>query len=408
MRAAIVLFTRDLRVHDQAALFEAGRAAETVVPLFVFDERLLRAAGPPRLAFLQQALADLRRSLRQRGSELVVRRGDPVRETVRLARAVGASAIIVGDDSSPYAQLRRARLERACRRARLALRVENTTAAVPPAELCPADRDHYRVFTPYWRRWRAEPLGDVLRAPDRLVLPAGIEPGDLEAPTHAEGERFPGGETEGRRRLGRWLSDGLSGYERARDDLSEGATSGLSAYLHFGCLSAREVVTQARDRDGGAEPFVRQLCWRDFYGQLLAANPSSATEDLHARGREWNDDEEAFERWREGRTGCAIVDAAMRELHAEGWMPNRARLIVSAYLTRTLRVDWRCGAEVFSDLLVDADIANNVGNWQWVAGTGVDTRFNRGFNAAAQARRFDPDGAYVRRHAPEAYLAAST
>jgi deoxyribodipyrimidine photo-lyase len=281
--------------------------------------------------------------------------------------------------------------------------VESTTAAVPPGELCPAERDHYRVFTPYWRRWRTEPLGAVLEAPQRLAFPRGIEPGDLEAPIgRARTAGFPGGETAGRRRLERWLSDGLSGYADARDDLGTVATSGLSAYLHFGCVSAREVAARAREREAvAAEAFVRQLCWRDFYGQLLAANPRIATEDLYDRGVEWNDDEEAFGRWRDAQTGEPVVDAAMRQLHSEGWLPNRARLIVAAYLTKTLRVHWRRGAEVFSELLVDADVANNVGNWQWVAGTGVDTRFNRRFSLVAQAKRFDPDGAYVRRFASE-------
>jgi deoxyribodipyrimidine photo-lyase len=161
-------------------------------------------------------------------------------------------------------------------------------------------------------------------------------------------------------------------------------------------VSANEVATRA-----GNTALVRQLCWRDFYAQLLAANPHTAHEDLHARGQAWNDDDEALARWRAGSTGVPIVDAGMRQLHAEGWMHNRARLIVAAFLTKTLRLDWRDGARAFAELLVDADVANNTGNWQWVAGTGVDTRPNRRFSPLAQARRRDPDGDYVRRYVPE-------
>jgi deoxyribodipyrimidine photo-lyase len=144
--------------------------------------------------------------------------------------------------------------------------------------------------------------------------------------------------------------------------------------------------------------FIRQLCWRDFFLQLLRANPHLERESLHPRREARREDDEAFERWRTGTTGVEVVDAAMHQLHAEGWLPNRARLIVAGYLTKTLGLDWRLGAGVFNELLLDADVANNTGNWQWVAGTGVDTR-PRGFNAVAQAKRFDPDGVYARRYA---------
>jgi deoxyribodipyrimidine photo-lyase len=205
-----------------------------------------------------------------------------------------------------------------------------------------------------------------------------------------------GGEAEARRRLERWLADGTADYDTARDDLAANRTSRLSPYLHFGCISANEVATRA-----GNTALVRQLCWRDFYTQLLAANPHTAHEDLHKRRQPWNDDNEALARWRAGRTGVPIVDAGMRQLHTEGWMHNRARLIVAAFLTKTLGLDWRAGARTFGELLVDADVANNSGNWQWVAGTGVDTRPNRLFNPQAQARRHDPNGDYVRRYVPE-------
>jgi deoxyribodipyrimidine photo-lyase len=159
-------------------------------------------------------------------------------------------------------------------------------------------------------------------------------------------------------------------------------------------------VVRAREH-GGSEPFVRQLCWRDFFAQVLAANPATRRHDLRPRGDRWSDDREAFERWREGRTGYPLVDAGMRQLAREGWLPNRARLVVASFLTKTLYVDWRRGERHFFDLLVDGDVASNVGNWQWVAGTGSDTRPNRVLNPLLQAWRFDPDGEYVRRYVPE-------
>jgi deoxyribodipyrimidine photo-lyase len=405
-RSAVVLFTRDLRVHDNPLLTEASRTAAQVVPLFVLDGALVEASGANRLAFLVGALADLRTSLRKLGADLVVRRGDPVEEAIRVAEAVGAETVFTGSDASAYAQRREARLEHACRRARIALRMQETIAVVPPGELAPADRDHYRVFTAYWRRWREQPVPAPAEPPARLRLPHALEPGPL--PTLADlsarsaaANLPPSGEHAGRRRLDRFLAEGLRDYGRGRDDLAQDGTSRLSPYLHFGCVSAGEVLARADAAGPVAEPFVRQVCWRDFYLQLLAANPATPGDDLHPRPGGWSDDHDSFERWRVGTTGYPIVDAAMRQLHVEGWMHNRARLIAASFLTKTLGIDWRRGARVFSDLLVDGDVASNVGNWQWVAGTGVDTRPGRVFNPIAQAKRLDPAGRYVRRYVTE-------
>jgi deoxyribodipyrimidine photo-lyase len=150
-----------------------------------------------------------------------------------------------------------------------------------------------------------------------------------------------------------------------------------------------------------ANEFVRQLCWRDFYLQLVTANPDAASVDLRSGARDWVGGGPALAAWAEGRTGYPIVDAAMRELRGTGWLHNRARLIVGWFLTKHLRIAWQYGADVFDELLVDGDVASNSGNWQWAAGTGVDPRPNRGFNVVAQAKRFDPNGDYVRRHVPE-------
>jgi deoxyribodipyrimidine photo-lyase len=406
MRTAVVLFTRDLRVHDHQGLREAARTYDRVVPLFVLDDHLLedgRAAN--RISFLLDALADLRESLRKRGADLVVRRGDPVEQALRVARSAGATSLFTSDDASAYAQARERRLARACGLERIELRLADTCAVVPPGLIAPEGSDHYRVFTPYWRRWRSLVLPPVSPAPARLRTPDGVAAGNL--PTLRElTSRAPspevvrGGEGAGRRRLSRWISDGLGRYDHERDELAADGTSRLSPYLHFGCISALELVRRARER-GNAEPFVRQLCWRDFFLQLLAANPQTSREDFRPRGRDWRDDDEALARWREGRTGHPIVDAGMRQLAREGWLHNRARLVVGSFLTRTLGLDWRRGADVFFELLVDGDVASNVGNWQWVAGTGANPRPNRALSPSRQAQRFDPDGAYVRRYVPE-------
>jgi deoxyribodipyrimidine photo-lyase len=214
-----------------------------------------------------------------------------------------------------------------------------------------------------------------------------------------------GGEREGRARLSAWLRGGLDAYEDKHDDLAADATSRLSPHLHFGTLSPVECVRRARERGGpGADAFVRQLAWRDFHHQVLAARPRSAAEDYRTRHDDWRGGRAAdaeVAAWKEGRTGYPIVDAAMRQLAHEGWMHNRGRLLTASFLAKTLYVDWRIGARYFLDLLVDGDVANNQLNWQWVAGTGTDTRPNRVLNPLAQARRYDPEGAYVRRWVPE-------
>jgi deoxyribodipyrimidine photo-lyase len=448
MKTALVLFTRDLRVHDQAALATAAREAERVVPLFVFDERLIasRCAAPNRLAFLLDCLADLDRSLRERGGLLVVRRGDVVRETLRLARSSGAEAIFLSEDVSAYARRRHSRLREACERERIELRTFPGVTVVPAGALTPSGGgDHYRVFTPYWRAWSALPRFERVAAPRHVRPPEGIRAGSLPslksllgsgAAASARSPELPvGGEHTGRTLLKRWMDHRLAEYEERHDDLAADRTSHLSPYLHFGCLSPVTVLARGTSRSdasgggsgsrsntsaggdapgagdtatnrpgtgaAGAEAFARQLCWRDFHHQVLAARPEMPYTDYRSRGDRWRRSKRLAEAWREGRTGYPIVDAGMRQLAREGFMHNRARLLVASFLTKTLYLDWRVGAAHFEELLVDADLANNVGNWQWVAGTGNDTRPNRVLNPIRQAHRFDRDGDYVRRYVPE-------
>jgi deoxyribodipyrimidine photolyase len=324
----VVLFTRDLRAHDHPALAAARRECREVVPLFVLDEKLL-AASPRRTALLRARLGQLREAI-----GLVVAEGDPVEEVARLAPA----AVYLSADVSAYARRRERRL-----RERFALRTFRGITVVPPGELAPAGKHRYRVFTPYWRAWRARPLPAPVRSGPRLPEP--------DVP--------------------------------------------LSALLHLGLASPAEVAR------GAGEELLRKLCWRDFFAQLLAAEPELEWRELHPGRRVWRDDPEAAAAWREGRTGVPFVDAAMRQLLAEGYMPNRQRMLAASYLTKELGVDWRVGAAHFMAHLVDGDVPANSGNWQWVAGTGADTRPNRRFNLERQARLHDPDGSYVRRWLPE-------
>lgn len=406
IETALVLFNRDLRVHDHPALSAAAKVERTV-PLFVFDERLLgsRFAAPNRVAFMLEALRDLDAALREAGGRLFVRRGDPVREAVAVARECGATAIHVSADWSAYARAREGRLARACAEERIEFTAHPGVTVVAPGAVTPTGGDHFKVFSPYHRAWSGLPRREQLRPPRKLSVPSKLAAGrlpQLEALTggRPSPHRLPGGEGEGRKLMRAFLRDGLGPYEDGHDDLPGDRTSRLSAYIRWGCVSPLELAREAGERPGGAA-FVRQLCWRDFHHQVLAATPSLPRRDYRPRRDRWSRSKRVLEAWQEGRTGYPLVDAAMRQLAAEGFMHNRARMTVASFLCKDLYVDWRSGAWHFWDLLTDGEIANNAGNWQWVAGTGNDTRPNRVLNPVRQAQRFDPDGDYVRRYLPE-------
>jgi deoxyribodipyrimidine photo-lyase len=267
------------------------------------------------------------------------------------------------------------------------------------------------VFTPFHRAWLKCPRREVLLAPRSLpALPRAVEPGQLprlrelgleEAAEQAQ----TGGEDGGRDRMRRFLLEGVAGYGSGRDDLGADASSRLSPYLHFGCVSPRELDAQLPRGSGGQE-FRRQLCWRDFYAHVLAHFPANARHEFQDRYRgsiRWSTAESRFAAWCDGRTGYPLVDAAMRQLRREGWMHNRARLVVGSFLTKDLGLDWRRGERWFMRWLIDGDESSNNGNWQWIASVGVDPQppFRRIYNPARQQARFDPDGAYVRRYVPE-------
>ncbi|WP_432072572.1 cryptochrome/photolyase family protein [Streptomyces wuyuanensis] len=414
MNTTVVLFTSDLRLHDHPPLRAALAAADRVVPLFVRDDGIDAAgfACPNRRAFLADCLTDLDEGLRDRGGRLVVRSGDVVEEVRAVAHEADAEEVHMAAGVSGYAHAREERLRTALEKDGRALRVHDAVVtALAPGAVVPSGGDHFAVFTPYHRRWSQQEIRGVLAAPRTVRVPDGIR--SEPVPSRAEAEEAggvseglaAGGEREARRRLNTWVRGGLARYDERHDDLAGDATSRLSPHLHFGTLSPAEAVHRVRAVGGpGAEAFVRQVCWRDFHHQVLAARQDAATADYRPRHDRWRPEKEAradIEAWKAGRTGYPVVDAAMRQLRHEGWMHNRGRLLAASFLTKTLYVDWRVGARYFLDVLVDGDLANNQLNWQWVAGTGTDTRPNRVLNPVRQAHRYDPDGTYVRRWVPE-------
>jgi deoxyribodipyrimidine photo-lyase len=408
MTIEMALFTRDLRVRDNPVLTAAHRIGGAVVPVFVLDDAILASdyITPNKAAFLNSSLHELDEELHRIGGRLILRRGPLVAEVMRLVSELSITEVHVAADVSDYSQRREQRLREALRQHGCRLNVHAASVTVcDPGAITPAGSDHFAVYTPYYRRWSQTASRKVLAGPRSLKVPKTHSEPLPEAGELCDGKPSPqlavGGETTGRRLLQSWLAGPVDNYDACHDDLAADATSRLSPYLHFGCLSPSEVVQRTGRSSSGREAFVRQVAWRDFHHQVLAARPDAAQQDYRGRNDHWRNEPQLLDAWRSGRTGYPIVDAGMRQLLAEGWMHNRARLITGSFLTKTMYLDWRRGAAHFMSLLVDGDIANNQLNWQWVAGTGTDTRPNRVLNPQRQAERYDPTGDYVRRWIPE-------
>jgi deoxyribodipyrimidine photo-lyase len=412
---AIVWLRRDLRVHDHPALHAALAEHERVVPVFCLDERLLRGRheSGPRTQFLLECLADLDGSLRERGSGLVLRKGPPEQELAQLARETKADAVHFTTDVTPFARKRGALVRSALTEAGVELHGHPGLGAIDDVG---APRTQggkpYTIFTPFHRNWERQPRRAALGAPRELPpLPSRLAKGrlpslqalGLEQQVSAPAQ---GGETHGRARLARFLEADVRSYGQGRDALGDDSTSRLSPYLHFGCVSPRELETRLPEDGDGPEAFRRQLCWRDFHHHVLLHFPRNAHTEFQERYRgklTWSRAERRFQRWCDGQTGFPLVDAGMRQLRAEGWMHNRARLVVGSFLTKDLAIDWRWGERWFMRMLLDGDEANNNGNWQWIASVGTDPApvYRRIYNPARQLDSYDPDGRYVRRYVRE-------
>jgi len=413
---AILWFRNDLRLADHAALHAATETGRPVLPVFILDDDVSPASWSPGGAsrwWLHHSLASLRQTLTDLGSQLVLRRGDSVAIIAEIAEQVGASEAFTGGSAEPWAR----RVDQAAAGSFGGkLHRMRTTTLFHPDSVRTRTGGAYTVYTPFANACRA--LGGPkppLPAPKTIRAAKAPRSDRLEdwdllptKPDWASGLRdtWTPGEAGAMDRAEAFLTHGLGGYAAGRDQPAGDRTSMLSPHLHFGEISAAQLWHMAHQRPGGKsrDIFIRELLWREFCANLLWHNPNLPEAPLKPEFGKmpWRDDKPALFAWQQGQTGVPIVDAGMRQLWQTGWMHNRVRMIVASFLIKHLMIPWQEGEAWFWDTLVDADLANNAGNWQWVAGSGADAApYFRIFNPVLQGRKFDADGDYVRRFVPE-------
>ncbi|MCX9157508.1 DNA photolyase family protein [Niveibacterium sp. 24ML] len=420
MSAALVWFRRDLRDHDHAALYHALKAHTQVYCAFVFDRAILDALPSRRdrrVEFIHASLIELDAALRARGGGLIVRHADAREAIPPLALELGASAVYANHDYEPAALARDDAVRGALGAAGLAFHTFKDQVIFEKSEVLTGAGKPFSVFTPYRNAWRkaltpfhlkaypVERYAAHLAAPPAASIPSLAELGF--APSNLAELKLPCG-MRGARQLFDDFRQRIADYGRARDFPAVKGVSYLSIHLRFGTISIRELARFAQEQaNEGAEVWLNELIWRDFYQQVLWYRPDVVTQSFRSEydAVQWEEGEAAerlFAAWCEARTGYPIVDAAMRQLNQTGWMHNRLRMVVASFLTKDLGIHWLRGERYFADTLNDYDLAANNGGWQWAASTGCDAQpWFRIFNPVTQSQRFDAQGRFIRRYLPE-------
>jgi deoxyribodipyrimidine photo-lyase len=417
----IVWLRRDLRLDDHAALHAAAHRCERITCAFVLDPDLLRGprVGAPIVQFFFESLAVLREHLRALGSDLALREGPFARELHAVAAHTGATAVFYNEDYDPAMRERDANVTRELEAVGIDVHASTDHVLAPAHDVVQESGKFYTVYTPYRRRWNAfvdahppEPIPS-LAAARRRFAPATAIGRSLAVPSpesygHASSSAYPRGGLDAAAHALRAFARGpIDAYADARNTPAIEGTSRLSPHLRAGTLGIRAAFAAGRARADakhrGAETWIGELIWRDFYQQLLVHAPRVAHEPFvdAAKSIRYRDDERAWDAWVNGTTGYPIVDAAMMQLNTTGWMHNRLRMIVASFLTKHLLIDYRSGERYFEQHLADADLGANNGGWQWSASTGTDAApYFRVFNPTLQGKTYDPDGTFVRRMIP--------
>ncbi|MDF1739543.1 MAG: deoxyribodipyrimidine photo-lyase [Verrucomicrobiales bacterium] len=421
-KTVIHWFRRDLRLTDNVALYDASERAEAIVPLYVASEWEGEHAwtGPGRQAFLCGSLTSLSKDVEQIGGKLVIRRGNALEELERLIDEVEAGAVFFNRDPDPFGKEEEKKVRELCRSRGIDCCDFQDVVLHEPGEIFTGSGTPYKVYTPYSKKWFDEEKPESVERVRAMQSPGELE--SLPLPKiedwglSFEGDllRTPGEKAAGKR-LDRAVEEVIGEYAETRNDPFADATSHLGADLRYGTLSVREVYHRAEKARKAARSesvrnsintFQKQLGWREFFMAVLHHFPEVLETDFNAdwRGLQWDDpgDDEKFTKWKEGRTGFPIIDAGMRQLAMTGYMHNRVRMITAMFLTKDLHVHWKHGESHFMQHLLDGEIANNNGGWQWSAGTGADAApYFRIQNPWTQTGRYDKEGRYIKRWIPE-------
>jgi deoxyribodipyrimidine photo-lyase len=407
----LVWHRAELRIHDHPALHHATQMAQddkgVVVPLVIIDSNIFERDDltPRRQAHFLENVRALREKYRSIGADLLVREGDPAKVLAELVKEGDFKSAHLVRTYTPYAKKRDAAATEVLEKAGVEVHSHGGQYTHEPGEVLTGTGTRYGVFGAYRKKWATLDKPEIFEAPENLPsLPESMTIGEIR---HVESDvpLLDPGEDAALERLEWFLQNGESTYEKTRNEPGrEEATSKLSIYFNLGILSPRLAFERAK-----TEKWKFELTWWDFYADVMERRPESAKdefkEDWH--GFPWRtgkdkDSKADLEKWKTGQTGYPLVDAGMRELLSTGFMHNRVRMIVASFLTKHLLIDWRVGEEIFRGLLLCGDRNQNVGNWQWVAGCGVDpSPYFRVFNPTGQGQKFDPQGEYVRRFVPD-------
>lgn len=419
IKPVILWFRRDLRLQDNPALDHAAATGQPILPVYILDEHGERPMGGASRWWLDKSLRALDAALQERGSRLILRRGDALTQLQALIDETEADAVFMNRLFEPEAFERDAEIAHTLKADGVDCRGFNGALLCRPGAVLNGSGQPYKVFTPFLKTLLATAEAPPhSTGPGKVQTPEAVESDDITAwdlhprrPDWSKGFDWTPGEDGASDALFKFVATGLKTYAKDRDFPNRPASSRLSPHLHWGEISpwraidgARRAADNGKVSSAEAEKFVPEIGWREFSAHLLHQFPYIAERAFRPEydAMPWRDDPAGLEAWQKGQTGYPLVDAGMRQLWTTGWMHNRVRMVVASFLIKHLLIDWRGGEAWFWDTLVDADQASNAQNWQWVAGSGADAApYFRIFNPIAQGEKFDADGAYVRRWVPE-------
>lgn len=420
MSTTIVWYSNNFRTDDHDALHAASERG-AVVPVYNIDPDYTgdSAMGGATKWWVHESLNRLSEQLERLGSPLILRKGHPAEELRKVANATGADRVMLIESIEPDLQQRDEEVEHELNQEGIDVERFPMNVLWPVGSVLTKDGNPYQVFTPFWKAaLKSEEPAEPCAAPQSLTPPerhtASLDLDDLrllpKISWYGQMEMaWTPGEAGATKRFKSFLADRIEDYAEDRNRLDIPGWSAMSPHIHFGEISVRRMwytITQDSywQRNKSKEHYMREIGWREFAQHLINHFPKTVNQPLRENFKQfpWEHNKEAFNRWKNGQTGYPVVDAAMRHLWAEGWMPNRARMIVASFLCKDLRISWEEGMAWFWDTLVDADLGSNTLGWQWTAGCGADAApYFRVFNPITQGEKFDPDGEYVRRWCPE-------